>query len=248
MANYELRSLSFGEVLDGAFAIYREHFATLIAVAVVCIGAPTVMMAYVEVAGGVVERPAMWFVAWLLSALGGLVATAGTIWVISEAYLGREPMMADALSFAMNKIGKLLAAGIAKYLVVFVGFLLLIVPGIILLLGYAVVAQVVVLERVSATASLRRSWELTSGYKTRALGLAIVLWMILLVPSMAAGILFMLVPQSVVQIGALLVQVLLYPVMPCAFTLYYYDLRVRKEAFDLEYLSRELGLGDPTGA
>ncbi|HYL20849.1 MAG TPA: hypothetical protein VEU74_03735 [Gemmatimonadales bacterium] len=34
---------------------------------------------------------------------------------------------------------------------------------------------------------------------------------------------------------------LMYPVITCVFTLFYCDLRVRKEGFDLEVLSRRLG-------
>jgi len=33
-----------------------------------------------------------------------------------------------------------------------------------------------------------------------------------------------------------------YPFTSCVFTLFYYDLRVRKEAFDLELLSQHLGI------
>jgi hypothetical protein len=35
---------------------------------------------------------------------------------------------------------------------------------------------------------------------------------------------------------------LVYPLISCVFTLCYYDLRVRKEGFDLEVLGRQLGL------
>ena len=49
-----------------------------------------------------------------------------------------------------------------------------------------------------------------------------------------------------VTVGGQLLQLLLYPVMACAFTLFYYDLRVRKEAFDLEHLSRQIGLEEET--
>jgi len=246
MANYQLRSLTFGEILDGAFSIYRLHFATLIAVAVVCVGIPAVMMGYGGIEGGLIEHPMLIMTAWVLYGAGGLIATAATIWVISEAYLGRDPTMADAMSFALGKIWKLFGAGIAKYLVVFLGLLLLVVPGIVLALGYVVVSQVVVLENVTATGSLGRSWELTKGFKGRALGLALVLWIVLGVPSMASGYLVVLFPGAGLEMVANVIQVLLYPIMPCAFTLFYYDLRVRKEAFDLEYLSRELGFGAET--
>ncbi|MGD2134868.1 MAG: hypothetical protein PVF27_01860, partial [Gemmatimonadales bacterium] len=92
---------------------------------------------------------------------------------------------------------------------------------------------------------------LTKGFKMRAFGLSIVISLILMVPSMVAGYLMAIAPAQGdvgLQIIGQLIQVLLYPVMPCALTLYYYDLRVRKEAFDLEYLGREIGLGaEPAG-
>jgi hypothetical protein len=43
-------------------------------------------------------------------------------------------------------------------------------------------------------------------------------------------------------IGMGLAFLFLYPFTSCVFTLFYYDLRVRKEAFDLEVLSKSLGI------
>jgi len=39
----------------------------------------------------------------------------------------------------------------------------------------------------------------------------------------------------------------LYPVFAAVFTLFYYDLRVRKEAFDVELLGQQLGLSETPG-
>ena len=41
-------------------------------------------------------------------------------------------------------------------------------------------------------------------------------------------------------VGAL-VSLLIYPLLSCVFTLFYYDLRMGKEGFDLEMLSQQLG-------
>jgi hypothetical protein len=40
---------------------------------------------------------------------------------------------------------------------------------------------------------------------------------------------------------ASLMSIVLAPILPCALTLLYYDLRVRREAFDLQILSEQLG-------
>lgn len=242
MARYELRPLSTGEILDGALGIYRRRFAVLVSIAVVTQGIPTVINAYSEMTGGVLMNPGLWFLAMVLGVIGGLLAAGATVWVISEVYLGREAEVGDALGYAIGRAGPLLAAGIVKYLLVFVGLVLLFVPGIIVLCGLSVVSQVVVLERLSGTASVGRSWELTRGYRGKAFALGIVVLLLLYLPiigfgMVAAAIPSMLAPLTIVgQVLGLVI----YPVVVCSFTLYYYDLRVRKEAFDLELLHTQL--------
>jgi hypothetical protein len=94
-----------------------------------------------------------------------------------------------------------------------------------------------------ATDALGRSWQLTRGFRTKAFSLGAAVFFLIYLPLMVAGAVAELVVslRTTVQIGGQLLQLLLFPLVACAFTLLYYDLRVRKEAFDLELLSRELG-------
>ncbi len=244
MTTYELRAMSIGEILDGAFALYRDFFGTLVSIAIVCQGVPTILGVYISVGGGNLAHFGLSLVVLLVSAIGGLVATGATLWAISEAYLGREPATMDALVFALGKVLRILIAGIAKYILMSLGFLLLIVPGIVIACGYAVVAQVVVLENhPAATDALGRSWTLTKGSKRRAFALGLVVWILVYLPFVAGQALATIVPglQITFDVGAQLLWLLVYPIIPCAFTLFYYDLRVRREAFDIEHLSRQIG-------
>jgi hypothetical protein len=115
--------------------------------------------------------------------------------------------------------------------------------------GYGVTTPVVVLEQLrSAFDAFGRSWDLTRGSRAKIVGLWIV-----------ATLLFNVVPQTVLQIVAAamrsnpsvymvfmvlsyLVPVILTPAIACVITLMYYDLRVRREAFDLQMLSQQLGV------
>jgi uncharacterized membrane protein len=222
--------MSFGEIIDGSLAIYREGFGTLVSIAIAC-------------------HPVLWLVAMFLASIGNLVATGATVWVISEIYLGREPDFGDAISYAFGKIVRIIIAGLAKGILVFLASILLLVPGIIVWCGYSVVTQVVVLERLpSSLDSLGRSWDLTKGNKGKAFALVLVVSLLLGLPLMVGGALAAFVPAlyETVTIGGQILQLMLYPIMACAFTLFYYDLRVRKEAFDLEHLSQQIGLGEET--
>jgi len=243
MATYELRALSLGEILDDGFGLYREHFATLIAIAVVCTGLPTLLAIYVETGGGFRAHPGAALIASLLRGVGGLFATAGTVWVISELYMGRDPAVGDALGLAFSRVWMLFVAGFAKYLVIGLGLLLLVVPGVIAACGYAVVVPVVVLERLrSGTDALGRSWILTKGYKGKAFRLGLAIFALIYLPFLAAGVLTGIFngSETVVNVGAELLSFLVYPFMAAVVTLFYYDLRIRQEAFDLEHLSQHL--------
>ncbi|MFQ6045894.1 MAG: hypothetical protein ACE5PT_05985 [Gemmatimonadales bacterium] len=274
MATYELRAMSVGEILDGALAIYRVHFGTLVAVVVVCQGVPAIMNVYVVLGGGVAQHPVTALAAVLLSGLGGLIAAGATIWIISEVYLGEDPTMGDALGFAFGKVWRIFVAGLAKYLLIGLAFgvpflvasamlafalqspvlvlaAALLVPvgmvmAVVLAAGYAVVTQAVVLEDLpAATDALGRSWALTKGAKGRAILLGIVVLVLVFLPFMIAGAVAATVPwtETTADVGAQLLSLMVYPINPCVFTLFYYDLRVRKEGFDLAHLSERLSGG-----
>lgn len=249
MATLELRPLSTGEILDGSLTLLRRHFGLLFGVAVACQGLPTALDAYVDIAGGPATRPGLALIARVLNVIGTLLVTGATVRAVSEAYLGRIPQLNDAIGYAAGKLGTIFGATFASGLVVLLATIALVIPGIVVFCGYSVAGQVAALEPLrSSTDALRRSWELTKGFK----GKALVLWIVAValivvvvigvgfVGGLAAGLAGGFEPAVTVllSIAALLV----YPLITCVFTLFYYDLRVRKEGFDLEVLSGQLGM------
>ncbi len=243
MATHELREMTLGEILDGALAIYRAEFGTLVSIAIMFQGVPAIMNLYVELGGGIAYHPGVWLTAGLVSLAGGLIAVAATVKVISDVYLGVAPEVGDAVRYALERFGRLFVAGALKYLVLGLGFLAFIVPGLILLCGLAVVVPVVVLERgMGPGEALARSWELTRHFKSKAFVLYFVVFFFVYLPFVIAGVLMVLVPamQTMLQIGAQVAGLMVYPIVACVFTLFYYDLRVRKDALDLEHLIDQL--------
>jgi hypothetical protein len=133
----------------------------------------------------------------------------------------------------------LVAAGFAcAWLVVFI------------LCGYGVTTPVLVLENLtSAFDAFGRSWDLTRNFKGKVFGVAVVgvllfnalpSWVLQALSAAARGSL----PGVSIGLAVLatLVPVLLTPALAAVWTLMYYDLRVRREAFDLQVLSRQLGI------
>jgi uncharacterized membrane protein len=239
--------MTLGELLDGAFVMFRRHFTTLVGIAVVCYLPFQAMRLYATVSGGWTGHLLLLCVALLLSAVGGLIGAAATLKVISDGYLNRDCSVGDALRFSLSKIGGLMVAGFARFILIALGFVLLIIPGIIIACGYSVVNQIVVLEDpASPLDSLGRSWKLTKDFKGRAFALAFILGIVAAMPSIAAGFMIALLHLSSGSANILLAVLgavtglILAPLIPCGMTLFYYDLRIRKEAFDLQTLEQQI--------
>jgi hypothetical protein len=235
---YQLRPLSVGEILDGSFTIYRRHFAPLFWIAVLCMGPGTVLRIYLAMAGGPLAHPVLFLVGSLVTFFGSLIAAGATLQVISDIYLDRPADVSQALEDAVEKSGRLFAAGLVVGMLSALAAILFIVPGIIVWCGFALVSQIIILEDLSSMDALRRSRELTRGFKGKVFGVAAVIILILMVPAFAMGA---LLSQVTGEVAAELFGLLLTPLFSIVFTMLYYDLRVRKEGLDLELLARLTG-------
>jgi hypothetical protein len=122
---------------------------------------------------------------------------------------------------------------------------------------WSVVVPAVIVEGHRAVAALKRSFGLVRGSWWRVFGITLVVLLVavglgLVVASPFALVSRMVAPsgpttlsETVVWISRAVVLVAVQPVLSIVGTLLYYDLRVRKEEYDLTSLSREMGL---TGA
>jgi len=114
--------------------------------------------------------------------------------------------------------------------------------------GYAVTTPVVVLEELNSSFdAFGRSWDLTRGFRMKIFLIFLVAVIVVFVPGVAIGGLgasvatdLHVLGQAIELVSAAL-PILLTPLFSCVLTLVYYDLRVRREAFDLEVLSGQLG-------
>lgn len=146
-------------------------------------------------------------------------------------------------------VGKLVGVG---GLLAFLGIVGLVWFVVWVACGYGVTTPIVVLEDLSSSFdAFGRSWELTRSARGKVFGTVVVAWLISqFLPQMVVGGISgalgaagnaSLQPAFVVV--ASLMGIVLAPILPCAITLLYYDLRVRREAFDLQVLSEQMGMG-----
>lgn len=248
-----LRPLSLGEVLDTSFAIYGRLFVPLLLISIVTQTLPLGLGVYVQSAGGPVQHPALWALSTGLTVVLSAVGTAASTFIVAETYLGSSLTPREAFLRATPFMGRLIGTSLLVTLLVFAGFVLLIIPGIIAACGLFITPSALVLEDLpGGPAAMARSWALTKGFRMKIFGALVVAIVLLLLPGLALSALAIgsadaPLTESLLSVGLLIVQsvlqILVYPFFYVLATVLYYDLRVRKEGYDLERLALSLQQG-----
>ena len=191
----------------------------------------------------------------LLGLIASQLATAACLKSVSSAYLGGDPDWKDSLRFARDHIWSLIWLAIIYFLGLAVGFLLCIAPAVYLYGAWAVATPVLLIEDRKGRKALGRSRQLVKG-RWGPTFLVIVLGAILgsIVQLALSGLLLAVVSQSNDIVSAVATAIagtigaaLVTPFTAAVAVVLYFDLRVRKEGFDLELLAQRIGVEPPEG-
>jgi hypothetical protein len=196
----------------------------------------------------------------VVSLLAVLLAQGATVIAVSELYLGRPITIAESFRRVRGDLGMLLGVLILNGLAILAGFVLLIIPGIYIMCRLLISIPAALVENLGPVEALERSFSLTASNAGRAfliLLLYFALWsggLFLFAMPFEVGAMIsrgnpgmMLFWLALTQVGAFAAVVLVTPVLTIASAVFYYDLRVRKEAFDLQMLMSPLGLAPARG-
>jgi hypothetical protein len=175
--------LSVGDTLSEVFSIYKDNAGVLLPVAFW-------LFLAVAVVSGLLLGTNLWLLA-LVLAFQFAVATLyqGTVVeLVNDVQDGRRDSSAgDLLRSAAPFILPLIGVGVFAGICVGLGLLLFIVPGLILMTIWAVVAPVIVVEKAGVFESLGRSRELVRGNAWEVFGVIVVTFIIVFVASMIFG-------------------------------------------------------------
>jgi hypothetical protein len=282
MSTLELRPLSIGELLDRTFSLYRRNFLLFIGISAI----PQLLVLALQLAqiafnpisvpvrphvssdfqavspnfstGGVVGILGLGLVGFVVYVIAYLFSQGGTIFAVSELYLGRTTTIGQSLGRVRGELGSLFGVVFLNGLATGVAFLLLIIPGIYVACRLCVCVPAALLENLGPRESLERSFGLTKDNAGRAF-LILFLYFVMLYAALflfdlpfAIGIQFESHDPSMVrtlsalmQVGNFIAGVLITPILTIASSIFYFDLRVRKEAFDLQLMMNPLDGGVP---
>lgn len=113
-----------------------------------------------------------------------LIAPALTYALMQVLQTGTAPGVNEAYRWGFTKLGKLTLCAAISWTLQFLGLALCIVPGIIIGLSLQLAFPIVILENVSPTQALRRSYDLTKGHRLKILGATLVIWILMFAVSL----------------------------------------------------------------
>jgi len=258
-----LRPLSTGELLDRTFSLYRSHFGLFVGI----FALPYLVVLAFQLVGLVFQSPipsvsttlvtiAWAMVALVLTFIVCAVSQAATVVAVSNLLLDRPANISDSFSRVKGEVVGVLLLSLLTTVAAWFGLFMIIAPGVILWIMWSLAVPVKVLENKGIFDSMSRSMELTKGSWGRifVIGLLIVAlrlgisallqWPILIAAGFSmrgSGARQMEVGwQIALQLSGFVSTSLVGALATIAFSVVYYDQRVRKEAFDLQFMMTTL--------
>ncbi len=201
------------------------------------------------------------FIANILSFIQTILIVGPLTYMTSESLFGRKVSIGEAFSATQKRFGSIgcglflfgFVIGVFAVVVIIAGALfppLFAGLGFVIYLGIAIGAmltQVLTLEAISASQGITRAWVMGKSRFWTLIGLALVIGLITgIVAAVLGGALGALVtavmprgsgsmvPALIVSFFSIVVvSILSTPIQPIAFTLLYYDIRVKSEGLDI---------------
>jgi hypothetical protein len=248
-----LRPRSTTELIDAAVQLLRHHYMELVTTSAIFLIPAFILKLFLpDMRSG--RLPAgnqlvLFGVGLAVTAVFSIVSSSAVVVIVSDSYLGREVSIGAAVQRVIGRVWSVFWTAILQFLLAVAGTVAFLIPGLFCVAWFFAATVVVVIEGKDTFAALRRSYQLASGSVARILGilfLSIILVLVIeVIAGVVLGILGVLVHASAAftTLAGNIASLLVYPFFTVVITLLYYDLRIRKEGFDLEVMSSELGQG-----
>lgn len=282
----QLRPLGIGEILDVGIKIYSRNALTLFKIVLFVVLPAQILVNVVQISalpsdvtlssgsgnpfgGGFTTQgtvsghdAATFLVGYVIAILINFVATrfaqAGCFRAVADAYLGEEVGWRPSLGFALHRLPAIVGVALLSGILVGLGALLCVIPGIYLYVAFTVAVPVLLVEGARPVRALGRSRELVRGRWWGTCGVAVVGYLLVSIVTLAltglvVGIAFANPARNTVTgfvlntVATTIGSMIATPAAAAFITVLYIDLRVRKEGFDLLLLARRLGVEPAPG-
>ncbi|MGH7933908.1 MAG: hypothetical protein ACREQN_12195 [Candidatus Binataceae bacterium] len=236
---YDIRPLSFGEILDRGFRVCREHFPLLAGITFSLFIPYGVLLALGEI------HKAFAVIGILLFVILVPVMIAALTLAVASVCLDQPMTVVDAYQATRPILPALIGTYVLFYALLILAGIALLIPAIYFGICWSLVVPVMIVERRFGMDALRRSRGLVRGSWWRTLGVFFVAALIVEVPVGVLQLFWAFIPflgHILGQAAAAVASTYSGAVV----VIYYFDRRCRTEDFDLRLLSEQIRMeGEP---
>jgi hypothetical protein len=210
-----------GRVIGEAFETYRDHAGALLGGALLVIGIAGVIEGLLSTSGSII----LGFLGALVGLAAAFLYTGYVVKLVQDVRDGRRDFsVGELFSHAAPYLGTLALAGILAGIAIAIGFVLIIVPGLILLTIWAVISPAIVVEDKGVFESFGRSRELVRGHGWQVFGAILLAFLIIVI----VGIVASLIGEAIGDAGLVILRaignVITAPIAALVSSILFFDL------------------------
>ncbi len=183
--------MTTGSILGDTWGVYRLLFRRSVAAAAVIYAVIGLAELAADQAGGGGVRVAIGLLSLALGLAGPILVQGALVEIVRNVHDGQPPASVSALyERSQQRFWRLLGASVIYGLGVTFGLLLLIVPGLLAAARWALLAPLIMIERLGVFDALERSRSLVKGHTGAVLGAVILAFLLLSAPGLLLAVEF----------------------------------------------------------
>jgi uncharacterized protein UPF0259 len=221
------KRIEVGEVVSEAFSIYRDHLGPLLGSAIVVFAVVGVAAGLLVNTGGVI----LGVLAAIVRVAGQALYTGFVVRLVEDVRDGRrDHSVGDLFSAAAPAIGSLIVFGILSAIGVGIGFILLVIPGLILATFWSLGPPAIVVESAGPIEAFGRSWQLVRGNAWSVFWTLLVVLLILIAIGIVLGAIGAAIGDAASLVANVLSGAITAPIFALAVSVIFFDLGGGREA------------------
>jgi len=212
MADLAANQFSIGRVLKQTFSAFFRRITHFLPLGLLCY-LPVGIMNYIQnqalvdlkhssdLAEALVNNSITWMaLSFLLPMVCAGVFAAVAIYEVVMDETGARPGLGEAIAAAAPRILPVVLASILFTIIVYAGMILLFIPGLFLLTMLWVTVPAVVMKGLGPIAALKRSANLTKGYRWRVFGLIVLFIILVFILQWALSLVLILATSEIANV------------------------------------------------
>jgi hypothetical protein len=214
-------------VLGEAWGYYRRFAGHFLLIAFAIYVGAAIVAALLGLAGSVGL-----FLGWIVSLIAAFLVQAALVKAVQDVRDGRVDLnLGETVSAALPYLLPVIAASILAGIGISIGFVLLIIPGLILLTFWSLIVPSIVIGGEGVFSSFSKSWRTVRGYAWHVFGTYVLVFLILIVFDIVLGLILLPLHSLAARnaISSVISGTLVAPFLALVVTLIYYRLTAAHE-------------------